>query len=135
MTDSKSTDPQQNANVGQPELRKRLEDAQGLRGSKYSNDPPIAVQNGMSQAEYDTWMFLGDKPALDQEYTYAIKQSDLTKLLRDYRINTIKAAIESLPEKRSIGKFLDKEEYLLNMGYNQAITDATEVIKKRGSNG
>lgn len=46
------------------------------------SDLPRAVQNGMSQAEYDTWMFLADKPALDEPYTYAIKQVDLTRLIR-----------------------------------------------------
>ncbi len=42
---------------------------------------PRAVQNGMSQEEYDTWMFLADKAASDEPYTYMIKQSDLTKWL------------------------------------------------------
>lgn len=45
---------------------------------------PRAVQNGMSQEEYDTWMFLSDKKALDEPYTFAIKQSDLTKFLQKY---------------------------------------------------
>ena len=45
---------------------------------------PRAVQNGMSQEEYDTWMFLTDKKALDEPYTFAIKQSDLTKFLQKY---------------------------------------------------
>lgn len=47
-------------------------------------DRPRAVQNGMSQEEYDTWMFLSDKKALDEPYTFAIKQSDLTKFLQKY---------------------------------------------------
>ena len=47
-------------------------------------DRPRAVQNGMSQEEYDTWMFLTDKKALDEPYTFAIKQSDLTKFLQKY---------------------------------------------------
>lgn len=72
-----------------------------MTNSKYSNDLPRAVQNGMSQAEYDTWMFLADKRGLDEEYTYAIKQSDLTKFLREYRTNTIKSAIEVMPKLNS----------------------------------
>lgn len=70
-----------------------------MTNSKYSNDLPLAVKNGMSQAEYDTWLFLADKRGLDEEYTYAIKQSDLTEFLREYRTNTIDAAIAALPEK------------------------------------
>lgn len=42
---------------------------------------PMAVKNGMSQAEYDTWKFLSDKEACNEPYTYKIKQSDLTKLI------------------------------------------------------
>lgn len=45
---------------------------------------PRAVQNGMSQEEHDTWMFLSDKKALDEPYTFAVKQSDLTKFLQKY---------------------------------------------------
>mgnify|MGYP003443292760 CR=1 FL=1 len=45
---------------------------------------PRAVQNGMSQEEHDTWMFLSDKKALDEPYTFAVKQSDLTKFLQGY---------------------------------------------------
>ena len=42
---------------------------------------PRAVKNGMSQAEYDTWMFLVDKLTVNEPYTYAIKQSDLTAFI------------------------------------------------------
>ena len=44
---------------------------------------PRAVQNGMSMAEYATWIFLADKEASTDAYTYIIKQSDLTHFLAD----------------------------------------------------
>lgn len=45
------------------------------------DEMPRAVRNGMSLAEYDTWMFLADKEALDEPYTYKINQSDITALI------------------------------------------------------
>ncbi len=53
---------------------------------KATNSPedsrPRAVQNGMSQAEYDTWMFLFDKPVAEEPYVYMVKQSDLTDFIQ-----------------------------------------------------
>lgn len=49
-----------------------------------ADELPRAVQNGMSPEEHATWMFLTDKKALDEPYTFAIKQSDLTKFITTY---------------------------------------------------
>lgn len=62
-----------------------------------NDERPRAVQNGMSQAEYDTWIFLAEKEALDEPYTYAIKQSDLTAFLRYYTQKMVVAELKDLP--------------------------------------
>jgi hypothetical protein len=59
---------------------------------KDSGELPRAVQNGMSPEEYATWMFLADKKALDEPYTFAIEQTELTKFLRDYTAAQVAAA-------------------------------------------
>lgn len=49
---------------------------------KQANHTPRAVKNGMSQAEYDIWMFLSDKKALKEPYTFAVRQSELIKFIQ-----------------------------------------------------
>lgn len=67
------------------------------RPTNNNDERPRAVQNGMSQAEYDTWMFLAEKESLDEPYTYAIKQSDLTTFINRYTQKMILAELEGIP--------------------------------------
>jgi len=43
---------------------------------------PRAIQNGMSPAEYATWMFLSDKDSGIEPYSYIVRQEDLTRFLQ-----------------------------------------------------
>ena len=56
--------------------------------SGLDSELPRAVQNGMSMEEYHTWMFLADKEAGTEPYTYVIKQSDLTAFIRSSEVAT-----------------------------------------------
>lgn len=93
---------------------------------------PRAVQNGMSQEEYDTWIFLSDKKALDEPYTFAIKQSDLTKFLQKYIRREDLAGL--IPEKYEHLEIdyedlkIDWNTYLERKAYNQAIDDFRQTL-------
>lgn len=63
---------------------------------------PRAVQNGMSQEEYDTWMFLNGKRALNEPYTYAIKQSDLTRFVHQQQQKAVRETLERLLNSRQV---------------------------------
>lgn len=78
---------------------------------------PRAVQNGMSQEEYDTWMFLTDKKALDEPYTFAIKQSDLTKFLQGYIL------------KSKVIEAINHIENPYFVESNEQLTDIQRVLK------
>lgn len=80
-------------------------------------DRPRAVQNGMSQEEYDTWMFLTDKKALDEPYTFAIKQSDLTKFLQGYIL------------KSKVIEAINHIENPYFVESNEQLTDIQRVLK------
>lgn len=87
-----------------------------------NDDRPRAVQNGMSQEEYDTWMFLADKKGLEEPYTFAIKQSDLTKFIHRQQQKAVRELKDDLkrlsdewglPDFRTWrrGRFIDQPQY------------------------
>lgn len=78
---------------------------------------PRAVQNGMSQEEHDTWMFLSDKKALDEPYTFAVKQSDLTKFLQGYIL------------KSKVIEAINHIENPYFVESNEQLTDIQRVLK------
>lgn len=67
---------------------------------------PRAVKNGMSQDEYDTWLFLANKPACSEPYTYIIKQSEITAWVAN--LIAIKE-LESRIDERENMRFFDND--------------------------
>lgn len=85
--------------------------------SKYSNDQLMPMM--VKIKEY--WITADGKPELKEFAEYMLD------LLEQTRTNTIKAAIEALPEKR-IGAN-DMHIHGQDVGFDQAITQATANLK------
>lgn len=95
------------------------------------DDRPRAVQNGMSQAEYDTWMFLSDKEALDKPYTYAVSSSDLAKLLAKQQAKLLQVIEdEVIKPDEPLVKADDMQKRSLEIRRNELRAEQRQALKQ-----
>lgn len=93
-------------------------------------EPSRAVKSGMSQAEYDTWMFLADKETGTKPYTFLIRQSDLTEFLGAYKNQVLDMVKAEMPEHVPVQNAAHCSGCSSNNGYNHALAQVTAAIER-----